>query len=116
MSKGGLNPDAFNPTVIGLSPLGNNQKDVGISYNPVGVFNDLNVQFNDPNCTFNGLLTIIGTNGQVREVPLVYDPISGTYSAPLSKVNQEERLEGLEVARLTQEDQRFLGAAGWIQK
>jgi hypothetical protein len=49
-----------------------------------------------------------------REVPLVYDSITGTYCAPLSRVNQEERLEGLEVARLTQEDQTFLSKAGFV--
>jgi hypothetical protein len=52
-------------------------------------------------------------NSYTREVPVVYDPISGTWIAPLSKVNQEEREMGLEVARLTMEDQTFLGAIGY---
>lgn len=107
--------DPYNPRLIGLSPLGNNQKDIGISYTNTATFNDLQTIFNDASVQFNGQVQINGTNGEVREVPLVYDSITGTYCAPLSKVNQEERLEGLEVARLTQEDQRFLGAAGFIQ-
>ena len=85
-----LNPDVFNPTVIGISPLGNNQKD----------------QTEFPN-------TQPVVPGQ-REVPLVYDSVSGTYCSPLDKVNMEERLAGLEVARLTNDDQRFLGAAGFV--
>ncbi len=52
---------------------------------------------------------------QTRSVPLVLDPITGTYSAKLSKVNQEERVEGVEIARITQEDQSFLARAGYIQ-
>lgn len=52
---------------------------------------------------------------QTRSVPLVLDPVTGTYSAKLSKVNQEERLEGIEVARITMEDQSFLARAGWLQ-
>ncbi len=52
---------------------------------------------------------------QTRTVPLVLDPVTGTYSAKLSKVNQEERLEGIEVARITLEDQSFLARAGWLQ-
>ena len=88
-----MSKDPFNPTVIGLSPLGNNSVEAQTS--PI----DAPV-----------------TDTTEREVPLVFDPITGTYCAKLSKVNQEERLEGLEVARLTSEDQRFLGAAGFIQK
>ena len=105
-----MSKDPFNPTVIGLSPLGNNQADVGISYQ------DSNgaVPSNDVNTLSDGALP--GTDGQQREVPLVFDSITGTYSAPLSKVNQEERLMGLEVASLTQEDQRFLSACGFIQR
>lgn len=53
------------------------------------------------------------SNSNTREVPVVYDSISGTWVAPLSKVNQEEREMGLEVARLTMEDQTFLGAIGY---
>jgi hypothetical protein len=49
-----------------------------------------------------------------REVPLVYDSITGTYCSPLDRVNQEERLAGLEVARLTLEDQEFLSKAGFV--
>ncbi len=52
---------------------------------------------------------------QTRTVPLVLDPVTGTYSAKLSKVNQEERLEGIEIARITMEDQSFLARAGWLQ-
>jgi hypothetical protein len=49
-----------------------------------------------------------------RYVPLVFDPISGTYCAPLSKVNQEERLQALEVSRVTYEDMSFLYRAGFV--
>jgi len=49
-----------------------------------------------------------------RYVPLVFDPISGTYCAPLSKVNQEERLQALEVTRRTYEDMSFLYRAGFV--
>lgn len=52
---------------------------------------------------------------QTRTVPLVLDHVTGTYSAKLSKVNQEERLAGVEVARITQEDQSFLARAGYLQ-
>lgn len=86
-----LNPDPFNPTVIGISPLGNNSVEAQTS--PI----DAPV-----------------TDTAPREVPVVFDPITGTYCAKLSKVNQEERLEGLEVARLTNDDQRFLSAAGFV--
>lgn len=49
-----------------------------------------------------------------RYVPLVFDGISGTYCAPLSKVNQEERLRALEVSRITNEDMSFLYRAGFV--
>ena len=49
-----------------------------------------------------------------RYVPLVFDPISGTYCAPLSKVNQEERLQAIEVTRVTFEDLSFLYRAGFV--
>jgi allophanate hydrolase subunit 1 len=88
-----LNPDPFNPRLVGLSPLGNNS--VEQQANP-------------------GDAPIDPTDTAPREVPLVYDPITGTYCTPLDKVNQEERLAGIEVARLTNEDQRFLSAAGFV--
>lgn len=75
-----MSKDAFNPTVIGLSALGNN---------------------------------VLNSSNEEREVPLVFDPITGTYCAKLSKVNQEERLHGLEVANLTTDDQTFLAKAGY---
>lgn len=84
-------PDAFNPQVIGLSPLGNNLvQGTGPGETPI-------------------------TSNVATEVPLVYDPITGTYSAKLSKVNQEERIEGIEVALRTQDDQSFLARAGYLQ-
>lgn len=86
----------FNPRMIGLSPLGTNLADERPSL-PVGY-------------------PYVMDSDTPREVPLVFDSITGTYCAPLDKTNQEERLQGLEVARLTNEDQRFLGAAGFIQK
>jgi len=52
-------------------------------------------------------------NNNTREVPVVFDPISGTFSHQLSKTNMEEREMGIEVARLTMQDQTFLGAAGY---
>lgn len=84
-------PDAFNPQVIGLSPLGNNLvQGTGPGETPI-------------------------TSKVATEVPLVYDNITGTYSAKLSKVNQEERIEGIEVALRTQDDQSFLARAGYLQ-
>lgn len=84
-----MSNDVFNPTVIGLSALGNNSVEgTGAGETPI-------------------------TDTSVREVPLVFDPITGTYCAKLSKVNQEERLAGLEVARLTNDDQTFLAKAGY---
>ena len=84
-------PDAFNPQVIGLSPLGNNLvQGTGPGETPI-------------------------TSTVATEVPLVHDPITGTYSAKLSKVNQEERVAGIEVALRTQEDQSFLARAGYQQ-
>lgn len=84
-------PDAFNPQVIGLSPLGNNLvQGTGPGETPI-------------------------TSTVATEVPLVVDPVTGTYSAKLSKVNQEERLEGIEVARITMNDQSFLARAGYLQ-
>lgn len=58
---------------------------------------------------------LIPATDQIRGVPLVYDSITGTWSAKLSKANQEDREIGLEVARLTNEDQSFLARAGYIQ-
>lgn len=88
--RGGLNPNHMAPTVIGQSALGNNEV---------------------PDARFDG-------NGKpytgIGYVPLVYDPISGTYSAPLCKVNQEERLQALEVTRVTFEDMSFLYRAGFV--
>lgn len=86
-----MSKDPFNPTVIGLSPLGNNSVEgTGDGDTPI-------------------------TDTSTREVPLVYDPITGTYCAKLSKVNQEDRLTGLEIARRTNEDQDFLAKAGYLQ-
>lgn len=84
-------PDPFKPQMIGNSPLGNNF-----------------VQGTGPGDT-----PITDTTEQ--DVPLVFDPITGTYCAKLSKVNQEDREVGLEVARLTNDDQAFLARAGYRQ-
>jgi hypothetical protein len=54
-------------------------------------------------------------NSTTREVPVVFDPISGTWSHQLSRTNQQEREMGIEVARLTMEDQTFLAAVGFQQ-
>ena len=82
-------PDPLNPQIIGLSPLGNNfVQGTGPGDTPID-------------------------NTAEQEVPLVFDPITGTYCAKLSKVNQEDRLVGLEVARLTNDDQSFLARAGY---
>lgn len=168
-------PDAFNPQVIGLSPLGNNAAEGvtapvvllvlvnGLSRelivsnitnsNPASVSaiaNGLNngdkIQFSfvpgmsqligntyivSSEATDSFSLNVDSTNfslfteysvndngipySQTRTVPLVLDPVTGTWSAKLSKVNQEERLEGIEVALLTQADQSFLARAGWLQ-
>jgi hypothetical protein len=86
-----MSRDPLNPTIIGASPLGNNSVE----------------------STGNGDTPIEDTS--VREVPLVFDSITGTWCAKLSKVNQEDRLTGLEIARLTNEDQTFLAKAGYIQ-
>lgn len=87
---GSMSKDVFNPTIIGISPLGNNQiEGTGPGETPI-------------------------TNTDEGPVPLVYDSITGTWCAELSRVNQEDRLVGLEIANVTMEDQRFLGQAGWI--
>lgn len=59
----------------------------------------------------------LSDNGGVTEseVPLVFDPITGTWCAKLSKVNQEEREMAIDVARRSMEDQTFLGAVGYQQ-
>lgn len=168
-------PDAFNPQVIGLSPLGNNAAEgavagvvllVRVNNTPreltvrnitrataavvEAVSNGLS---NGDQLTFSyvpGMSQLIGNTytvqnaasdsfelnvdsasfslfteysvsdegvpySQTRTVPLVLDPVTGTWSAKLSKVNQEERLEGIEIARITMEDQSFLARAGWLQ-
>lgn len=83
--------DAFNPRVIGISPLGNNSVEA----------------------TAEGHTPIEDTS--VREVPLVYDPSLGIWCDKLSKINQEDRDTSLEVAKLTNEDQSFLARAGYQQ-
>lgn len=168
-------PDAFNPQVIGLSPLGNNAaegvtadvillvsingipKELRVSNitnaNPAVVSAKANGLSNGNKIQFSfvpGMSQLIGNiytvqnattdsfalnvdstsfslfteysvddvglpYSQTRTVPLVLDPVTGTYSAKLSKVNQEERLEGIEVALITQDDQSFLARAGWLQ-
>ncbi len=168
-------PDAFNPQVIGLSPLGNNAaegvtadvillvrvngvpRELKVSNitqaNPASVSAPANGLSNGDIIQFSfvpGMSQLIGNsytvqsaatnsfalnvdstsfslfteysvddNGvpysQTRTVPLVHDPVTGTYSAKLSKVNQEERLEGIEVALRTQDDQSFLARAGYLQ-
>ncbi len=168
-------PDAFNPQVIGLSPLGNNAAEgatadvlllVGINGQPrtLNVSNITNATLAVVSATAHGLsngnsiqfsfvpgmsqligntyvisavtansftLNVNSTNfslfteysvtdagvpySQTRTVPLVLDPVTGTWSAKLSKVNQEERLAGIEVALITQADQSFLARAGWQQ-
>lgn len=168
-------PDAFNPQVIGLSPLGNNAaegvtadvvllvtvnglpRELTVSNitnaNPAVVDAAANGLSNGDTIVFNyaaGMSQLLGATYVVasaatdsfalnvdstdfslfteysvsdagvpysvtRGVPLVLDPVTGTYSAKLSKVNQEERIAGIEVARITMEDQSFLARAGWQQ-
>ena len=88
--RGGLNPNHLAPTVIGQSALGNNE----VADN----------RWDGSGNKYTG----------IGYVPLVFDPISGTYCAPLSKVNQEERLQALEVTRVTFEDMSFLYRAGFV--
>lgn len=84
-------PDPFNPRIVGFSALGNNQiEGTDDGHAPV-------------------------TETEAREVPLVFDTITGTWCAKLSKTNQEDREVGLEVARLTNEDQSFLARIGYTQ-
>lgn len=168
-------PDAFNPQVIGLSPLGNNAaegdtadvillvringtpRELRVSNitqaNPAvvaatanGLTNGQRIQFSfvpGMSQLVNNTYTVqsVATDSfalnvdssafslfteysvsdegvpysQTRTVPLVLDPVTGTWSAKLSKVNQEERLAGIEVALRTQQDQMFLAQAGWQQ-
>lgn len=168
-------PDAFNPQVIGYSPLGNNAAEgatanvillVSINGSPkeLSVSNITNANPAVVSCVGHGLsngnriqfsfvpgmsqligntytvqnaasgsfaLNVDSTNfslfteysvsdagvpySQTRNVPLVLDPVTGTWSAKLSKVNQEERIAGVEVALRTQEDQSFLARAGYLQ-
>lgn len=168
-------PDAFNPQVIGLSPLGNNAaegvtadvillvringapRELKVSAitnaNPAvitaaahGLSNGNTIQFGfvpgmsqligktytiasvatnsfalNVDSTLFSLFTEYSVDddgapySQTRTVPLVLDPVTGTYSAKLSKVNQEERLAGIEIALITQADQSFLARAGYQQ-
>lgn len=48
-----------------------------------------------------------------REVPLVFDSISGTWVSKLSRVNQEDREVDIEKANRSLEDQRFLRSIGF---
>ena len=82
----------LNARLIGLSPLGNNS-----------------IEGTDPSHAD-------ATETSPREVPLVFDSITGTYSSKLSRVNQEDRVVGIDVAVKTSDDQRFLGACGFITK
>lgn len=86
-----MSKDVFNPESIGLSPLGNNSVEA----------------------TAPGHAAV--TDATPREVPLYFDPITGNWLAELSKINQEDRVVSLEVARLTNEDQTFLGKVGFTQ-
>jgi hypothetical protein len=89
-----MSKDPFNPARFGLSALGNNSVESagkGSSQTPV-------------------------SDTTPRGVPLVFDKITGTWCAELSRINQEDREVSLEVARLTNEDQSFLSRAGFIQK
>lgn len=168
-------PDAFNPQIIGMSPLGNNAaegetadvillvrvngvpRELTVSNitnaNPASVESPANGLSNGNIIQFSfvpGMSQLIGNSytissvaadsfalnvdstafslfteysvdddgvpySQTRTVPLVLDPVTGTWSAKLSKVNQEERLAGIEVALITQVDQSFLARAGWLQ-
>lgn len=86
-----MSNDPFNPTHFSISPLGNNSKDgTGSGQNPID-------------------------STEIRGVPVVFDPITGTWCAELSKINQEDREVSLEVARITNEDQAFLAKAGFVQ-
>ena len=49
-----------------------------------------------------------------KEVPLVYDTLTGTWIAKLSRVNQEDREVGIDVAKKSMDDQRFLSSIGFI--
>lgn len=51
----------------------------------------------------------------VRNVPLVYDPISGQYVAEIAAQEQQDRLTDLENAQGHVDEQRFLAQAGFVQ-
>ena len=73
--------------------------------------------FNPPEAPYYGTVIIEAEGDAVdttpREVPLVYDSISGTWVAKLSRVNQEDREVGIDVAKRSMEDQRFLSSIGF---
>lgn len=83
------NEQLLNTRVMGISPLGNNS-----------------VEGTDP-----GHAAV--DDATPREVPLVYDVISGTWLAKLSRVNQEDRLVDIDVAKKSMDDQRFLSSIGF---
>ena len=83
------NEKLLNARVIGSSPLGNNSIEA----------------------TTDGHAT--ATETTPREVPLVYDKITGTWVAKLSRVNQEDREVGIDVAKKSMDDQRFLSSIGF---
>lgn len=83
------NEQFLNERVMGASPLGNNSVE-GTAPGHAAV-----------------------SDATPREVPLVYDTLTSTWVAKLSRVNQEDREVGIDVAKRSMEDQRFLSSIGF---
>jgi hypothetical protein len=86
------NEQMLNARVIGASPLGNNSVEG----------------------TAPGHASV--DDATPRDVPLVYDSISGTWVAKLSRVNQEDRNVDIDKAKAAMDDQRFLSSVGFQTK
>lgn len=83
------NEKMLNERVMGVSPLGNNSVEATApGHAPVD-------------------------DATPREVPLVYDSVSGTWVSKISRVNQEDRLVDIDKAKASMDDQRFLSSIGF---
>ena len=83
------NENILNVRVSGISPLGNNSVEgTGSGFAPVD-------------------------DATPREDPMVYDSVSGTWVAKLSRVNQEDRLVDIAKADASMRDQSFLHSVGF---
>lgn len=109
------------PIVPGITQLSNNTYFVGsVTSTSFSLYLDagLTQPVNGTNMSpfiVNSISSSGTANSSTREVPVVFDPISGSWSDKLSRTNQEEREMGIEVANLSNDDQTFLTSVGYQQ-